>query len=191
LQARCTRAGPHLQRRHGQTHGRCTFGRFGASTSLGSLEGEEAGPMSETRTQLRHAYERMVTAEIEDVWRALTDPDERQQAYYDNVVESTWMPGEPVRYLDADGRPMIEGTVVDVDAPHRLVHTFTFTSHAEADAAGDAPSTVTWALEPGDDGTHVSLVHDGFTSQNATWRAVEEGWDQILDGLVDLFDEGE
>ncbi len=145
--------------------------------------------MTEAKTQLRHAYERLVTADIEDVWRALTDPDDVQQSYYENVVESSWMPGEPVRYLDGDGTPMIEGTVVDVDAPHRLVHTFAYTAHAEETASGDAPSTVTWSLEPGDDGTHVTLVHDGFGSRNATWRTVEEGWDLILDGLVDLFDD--
>lgn len=147
--------------------------------------------MTEAKTQLRHDYERLVTADIEDVWRALTDPDDVQQNAYENVVESSWMPGEPVRYLDGDGAVVIEGTVVDVDAPHRLVHTFAFTEHADGgDAKGDAPSTVTWSLEPGDEGTHVTLVHDGFPSRNATWRNVEDGWDQILDGLVGLFDDG-
>lgn len=143
--------------------------------------------MTTARTHLRHAYERLVEAEIEDVWRAITDPDDVQQYYYDNVVELSWMPGEPVRYLDADGVVMIDGTVVDVDAPHRLVHTFAFTKHAAPAAAGDAPSRVTWLLEPSDEGTLVSLVHDGFDGENATWRSVEDGWEQILDGLVDLF----
>lgn len=147
--------------------------------------------MADTKTTAaRHVYDRTVRAEIEDVWRALTDPDEVQQFYYDNVVESTWMPGEPVRYRNADEQVMIEGTVLDVDAPHRLVHTFTFTEHAQPDAAGDPPSRVTWTMEPDDDGTRVTLVHDGFESRNATWRAVEDGWDQILDGLVELFDDG-
>ena len=137
---------------------------------------------------VQHEYERMITADIEDVWRALTDPDEEQQSYYDNVVESSWMPGEPVRYLDEDGTSMIEGVVVDVDAPHRLVHTFAYTAAASPDAAGDAPSRVIWTMEPDDEGTRVMLVHDGFESRNATWRAVEDGWDGILDGLVQLFD---
>lgn len=145
--------------------------------------------MTGARTHLQHAYDRVVAADIEDVWRALTDPDDVQQNSYEYVVESSWMPGETVRYLDADDAVMIEGTVVDVDAPHRLVHTFSFTSAGSSEAAADAPSQVTWMMEPEDDGTRVSLVHDGFEGRTATWRQVEERWDQILDGLVELFDE--
>jgi uncharacterized protein YndB with AHSA1/START domain len=139
--------------------------------------------------QLQHVHERQVAADIEDVWRALTDPDDVQRCHYDNVVESSWMPGEPVRYVDGDGAVTIEGTVVDVDEPHRLVHTFAFTAASTvAGAADDPPSRVTWTMEPGDDGTQVVLVHDGFESATATFRAVEDSWEQVLDGLVGLFD---
>jgi uncharacterized protein YndB with AHSA1/START domain len=144
--------------------------------------------MTETKSHVQHCYDRVVTADIEDVWRALTDPDERQQGYYDNVVESSWMPGEPVRYLDANGKVIVEGTVADVDAPHRLVHSFSFTPVASASAAGDPPSRVTWTMEPEDDGTRITLVHDGFETQNETWRAVEDGWEQMLESLAQLFD---
>ena len=146
--------------------------------------------MTETKRHVQHVYDRMVAADIEDVWRALTDPDEVQQCHYENVVESSWMPGEPVRYLDQDGRVMSNGVVVDVDAPHRLVHTFSLTPDSSVDAAGDVPSRVTWTMEPGDEGTRVMLVHD-FDSKNETWRLVEDNWDQVLDGLVGLFDDGE
>lgn len=147
--------------------------------------------MSETKTPVRHVYDRTVQADIEDVWRALTDPDAEQQRYYEHVVESTWMPGEPVRWVDSGSVVMVEGTVLDVDPPHRLVHTFSFTADASPEAAADPPSRVTWTMEPDDDGTRVMLVHDGFDSRNATWRAVEESWDEILDGLVQLFDDGD
>lgn len=148
--------------------------------------------MTDTRTTASHTFERTIPADIEDVWRALTDPDERQQSYYDLVVESTWMPGEPVRWRKADeDEVLMEGTVVDVDAPHRLVHTFEITEAGNAEAAADDASRVTWTFESDDDGTNVTLVHDGFTSRNATWRAVEDGWEEMLDGLAGLFDDGE
>lgn len=142
--------------------------------------------MTDTRTTAAsHAFERELEADIEDVWRALTDPDEAQQHHYEHVVDSTWMPGEPVRYRSGDA-VVIHGTVVDVDPPHRLVHTFAFTSE---EAAGDEASLVTWTLEPDDDGTRVLLVHEGFGSRNASWRAAEEAWEQILDGLAQVFEE--
>jgi uncharacterized protein YndB with AHSA1/START domain len=144
--------------------------------------------MTGTRTQHRREYERLVAAEIEDVWRALTDPDDEQQHAFEHVVESTLMPGEPIRYLDGDDEPMIVGTIVDVDPPHRLVHTFAYTAAADPATVGDAQTRVTWALEPSDEGTTISIVHDGFDSQNATWRAVDDSWDQVLDGLIGLFE---
>ena len=144
-----------------------------------------------TRSQhLQHSQERLVAADIEDVWRAITDPDDEQQGWYETAVDSTWMPGESVRWLDDDEAVVIEGQVIDVDAPHRLVHTFAYTKHGLAGAGDDAPTRVTWALEPGDEGTLVSLVHDGFDSESATFRAVEDGWDQLLDALVELFGDG-
>lgn len=146
--------------------------------------------MTDTKSQASHVYDKMVPADIEDVWRALTDPDEVQQRSYEHMVESSWMPGEPVRYVDADGTVMSRGVVVDVDAPHRLVHTFELTADSHAAASQDAPSRVTWTMEPDEDGTHVTLVHDGFAGKTETWRFVEDGWDQVLDGLVGLFDDG-
>lgn len=147
--------------------------------------------MTETRSHASHAYDRVVPAEIEDVWRALTEPDEAQQSFYDHVVESTWMPGEPVRWLDDRQQPLMEGTVLDIDPPHRVVHTFAYTRAGSADGAADAPSTVTWTMEPDDEGTRVMLVHDGFETGSATWRTVDDAWEQVLDGLVQLFEQDE
>jgi uncharacterized protein YndB with AHSA1/START domain len=46
-------------------------------------------------------------------------------------------------------------------------------------------------MEPDDDGTRVTLVHDEFGSRNATWRSAEDGWEQLLDGLAQLFEDPE
>lgn len=145
--------------------------------------------MTDTRTAARHTFERTIAAEIEDVWRALTDPDERQQSHYDFVLDSTLMPGEPLRWRSDDDEVLMEGTVVDVDPPHRLVHTVAITEAGAAGAAADAPSRATITLEPDDEGTRVSVVHDGFDSRNATWRAAEDRWDDLLDALTGLLDE--
>ncbi|MEO6867545.1 MAG: SRPBCC domain-containing protein [Gaiellales bacterium] len=144
--------------------------------------------MSDARAKGQHTWERTINADIEDVWRAFTDPDEQQQGVYDHIAESTWMPGEPVRFLDGDGTCVIEGVITDVDPPHRLVHTFAYTAAGLAAAKPDASSRVTWMMEPDDDCTHVVLVHDGLNPDGATFGAVEDSWEHVLDGLGQLFD---
>ncbi|MCW2955996.1 MAG: transcriptional regulator, ArsR family [Thermoleophilia bacterium] len=142
--------------------------------------------MPDTKSRIAHRMERTVEAGIEDVWRALTDSDETRCHFFDSGLESSLMPGATLRYVDDDGTVMVDGSVTEVDEPHRLVHSFALTAAADAAGAEDAPTRVTWALEPGDDGTHVLLVHDGFVGRTATWRYVEDAWEQILDGLADL-----
>jgi uncharacterized protein YndB with AHSA1/START domain len=150
---------------------------------------DSAAPGASTGAGPKLEYERVVEAPVEDVWRALTDTDEVERYFFDAGVECSWMPGSPVTWLGADGEPVIRGEVLDIDEPNRLVHTFAFTaaSDAGAAAAADAPTTVTWLLETEDEGTRLSLVHDGFAGETTTWRSVEDGWEQVLDGLVLLF----
>jgi len=140
-----------------------------------------------TGTALKLQFERTVPAGIEDVWRALTDPDDVEQYYFDSLVECSWMPGSSLTYSNADAEPVIVGEVLDVDEPNLLVHTFAFTKVGDAAAAGDPPTRVTWTLDSEDDGTRISLRHEGFAGETATWRTVEDGWEQVLDGLVLLF----
>jgi len=146
--------------------------------------------LSDTRstgTAMKLEFERTVPAAIEDVWRALTDTDDVEQYYFDSSVECSWMPGSPLTYSNADGEAVIVGEVLDVDEPNLLVHTFAFTKVGDKAAAADKPTKVTWTLDTEDDGTRISLRHQGFAGETPTWRSVEDGWEQVLDGLVLLF----
>lgn len=151
------------------------------------MSGKRGGPGTATRLE----YERLLPAVVEDVWRAITDTDEVERYYFDNSVECSWMPGAALTYRSPEGETMITGEVLEIDEPNRLVHTFAFTAAAEPGAEDDAPSTVTWQLEAEDEGTRLTLVHDGFEGETDTWRSVEDGWEHVLDGLALLFDEDE
>ena len=57
--------------------------------------------------------------------------------------------------------------------------------------AADPPSQVTWELKPADGGvTRLTVTHDGFESETATFTSVAGGWNLVLDGLKTLLETG-
>jgi hypothetical protein len=49
---------------------------------------------------------------------------------------------------------------------------------------------VTWEIEKLGDTCRLTLVHDDFDGETATYRDVEHGWAQILSGLKTLIETG-
>lgn len=86
-------------------------------------------------------------------------------------------PGAPWRGsgVGSDGSPFsVEGEVLEVDAPRRLVWTWR--------AAWDGGNTtkVTYTLDPIDGGTRVTLRHEGFDDRHDSCRMHGEGWERVL-----------
>ena len=78
--------------------------------------------------------------------------------------------------------------MVELDRPRRLVHTF----QADwGDSADERPSRVTWEIEPAGDVVKLTLTHDDFDGETATYRSVDRGWNPILSGLKTLLETGE
>jgi uncharacterized protein YndB with AHSA1/START domain len=79
-----------------------------------------------------------------------------------------------------NGRPYtLEGLFVEIDAPHRLSHTW----HPGGDPA--AVTTVTYLLEPVAGGTRLTLRHSGFTSRQVC-SATCTGWETSFRRLAEL-----
>jgi uncharacterized protein YndB with AHSA1/START domain/DNA-binding transcriptional ArsR family regulator len=147
---------------------------------------EEPPAMTTSSAPPKHVYEIYIQAPPERVWQAITDPDLSRQYYYRTGVYSDWKAGSPFRYSAGEGEPdSIVGEIVEIDPPRRLVHSFSFPS-----APDDAPSRVTWTLEPRGSATLLTLVHDEFDGETSTYRSVEHGWVPILSGLKTLLETG-
>ena len=141
----------------------------------------ETTPMSE----LKHVYEVYIAAAPEKVWAALTESELTRQYYYGNDVISDWKPGSSLVYRDPkDGSESIHCEIVEADPPRRLVHTFSFPE------TGDAPSRVTWSIEPRGAASLLVLTHDQFTGETSTYKSVQHGWVPILSGLKTLLETG-
>ena len=135
-----------------------------------------------------HVYEIYIRATPERVWQALTDSDLVKRYYFGSVIDSDFRPGSPIVYKQPDtGRIDIEGEVIEADPPRRLVHTFAVRWDADVN---DPPTRVAWEITPMGDACRLSVTHDGFTEENATFESTKGGWPVILSGLKTLLETG-
>ena len=135
---------------------------------------------------IRHETEVTISATPEAVWRAITDPALTRDYYYGTDILSDWTVGAPWTSRAGD-ELYLEGVILEIDPPRRLVQTFHVAS-TEEDAVNDAPSTVTWEVTPIGEATRVRVIHEGMGA--ATRSYTEGGWEHILAGLKALVETG-
>lgn len=138
----------------------------------------------------KQVYQVFIKAPPERVWEAITTPEFTQRYYYGCTLKTDLAVGSAFTYFMADGSPIVEGRVVESDPPRRLVHTY---HSLWADLAHDAPTRVTWELEPSGSGvTKLTVVHDEFERETATYEGLATGgWNWILSNLKSLLETGE
>lgn len=138
-----------------------------ADGTRGAREPEENSMSTMTEisvtTQVHRVY---VKASAATVWDAITDPDRTEQYGYGGRVEYDLRPGgsyraAPSAAMAAYGAPdvILEGEVLEADAPRRLVQTW----HPlfDPEIAAEAVGTVTWELDEGENGvTKLTLTHE-------------------------------
>jgi uncharacterized protein YndB with AHSA1/START domain len=136
----------------------------------------------------RHVFRTYVRAAPADVWRAITDPEMTVRYFRGSRVDSTWCPRDRVCYW-IDDDLVVDGQVLEVDPPRWLAMTWSF--RRDLDLREDPPSRVTWQVEPIGDTCKLTLIHDEFTGETATFRSVGSGWPLILSGLKSLLETGQ
>jgi uncharacterized protein YndB with AHSA1/START domain/DNA-binding transcriptional ArsR family regulator len=130
-----------------------------------------------------HAYNVFIRASQREIWNAITDGDQTARYYYGMRVASSWRVGARYSYRDGDGDDAIEGRIVEIEPLRKLVQTFRFAARAEA------PSRVTWEIEPMGAVCRLSLVHE-FDTLESTYESVDApmGWQFILSSLKSLLE---
>lgn len=139
-----------------------------------------------------HVYEIFIKAPPERVWEALVAADDTERYFFQTRIESSFRPGEPVRYVMADDTDAVEGEIETFDPPRRLVYTWRVLYDAEL--AEEPPGRVEWTLTPADDDgtvTRVTLRHGDLALSPKTWEHVRLGWVQVIDSLKTLLETGD
>ena len=135
-----------------------------------------------------HVYEVFIRATPERIWEAITRPELTRDYFYGTLVSSDWKVGSTLSYSYPDGRPAAEGTVLEIDPPRRLKHTFS--ALWDEKVKGDAPHTMVWTLTPMGATCKVAVESFDFEGETATLESFRGGMSVILSGLKTLVETG-
>ena len=133
-------------------------------------------------------FEIYIKTTPERLWEAITDPEMRAKYSFGVSTTSDWTQGSAYRSSVPGVIDIAEGENIEVDAPNRLVQTFTALWSDEV--KGEGASRVTWEIEPvGDDSCRLTVTHDQL-NKDANGE-LYGGWPMILSGLKTLIETGE
>jgi uncharacterized protein YndB with AHSA1/START domain len=83
---------------------------------------------------------------------------------------------------------VLAGQILEADSPHRLVTTFD--ARWDPAVAEDPPSRATWQIEPVGAISKLTVTHDGFDTETATYQQISEGLPIVISGLKTLLETG-
>jgi uncharacterized protein YndB with AHSA1/START domain/DNA-binding transcriptional ArsR family regulator len=130
-------------------------------------------------------YVTYIATTAEQLWNALTDPELTAQ-YWGHRNVSGWTRGDRWEHqrLDDGGADGV-GTIVEVDPPRRLAHTWAWP--ADADDPGKH-SRVTFDIEPLGEVVRLTLTHEDLSPDQA--GGASKGWAIVLSSLKSMLETG-
>ena len=141
----------------------------------------------EDRT-MEKVFEIYIKTTPERLWEAITDPELRQRYNFGVGVSSDWTPGSSYESVHPGaGISIAAGENLEVDAPKRLVQSFT--ALWSDDVKSEGTSRVTWEIEQVEDSCRLTVTHDQL--REGANNELYGGWPMILSGLKTLLETGE
>ena len=124
-----------------------------------------------------------IDAPQEDVWRALTTPDQIKEWFFGVDTETDWEVGSPIVHRgEYQGKPYEDvGTIERIKPGRLLVHTH----WSPVSGLPDRPENhqeVTWALSEHEGRTELTVTERNLPSEDAK-EASDRGWEAALAGL--------
>jgi uncharacterized protein YndB with AHSA1/START domain len=120
-----------------------------------------------------------ISAPVDIVWDALTNPEHTEKYWGGIRIESHWTKGAKVFYR-LDGKIMDEHELLEI-VPYRLIeHTFNPTF---GDFKDEPPSLVSIILSKQGQDTQITVLHRNFPPESKVYSACSQGWPEILKSL--------
>ncbi len=144
--------------------------------------------MTTMTAQATQVYQLYIRATPEAIWKAITTPEFTEKYFHGSRTHLT---GGRYRGVDGEGNDLVTGELIEVDAPHRLVHGWR--ALYDETSAAEPESRVTWVIEAKDGGfSLLTVTHDRLEASPHTAESVSgTGWMYVLSGLKTLLETGE
>lgn len=140
-------------------------------------------------SELKRFYEIYIRADARKIWHALTQADFTAQYFHATRVESDWKVGSKVVYRLPDDTLAVDGEVLEVDPPNRLVITWRALYSEEFSREGY--SKVVFEIATVDEFVcKLSVTHNEFPQGSKLYEHVQ-GWVAIISSLKSLLETGE
>jgi uncharacterized protein YndB with AHSA1/START domain len=131
-------------------------------------------------------YVTYIETTAEKLWHALTDGDFHERYWFGHHATSDWKVGSTYRF-SKQGKPSVEGKVLESDPPHRLAYTW---EPCSEDAKRERTSRVTFDLEPRGKVIKLTVTHDDLDEGGKTLRDISGGWPMVMASLKSFLETG-
>jgi uncharacterized protein YndB with AHSA1/START domain len=131
-------------------------------------------------------YTTYIETSAEKLWHALTDGDFTERYWFGHRVASDWKVGSTYRFAK-QGKPSIEGKVLESDPVRRLVYTW---DPCSDETKRERTSRVTFDLEPRGHVVKLTVTHDNLDEGGKTLRDISDGWPMVIASLKSLLETG-
>jgi len=135
-----------------------------------------------------HVYQVFIHTTPEELWAALTRPEETAKYYYGTSLHADLRAGAPLTYTYPDGTLAADGKVLEVAPNRKLVMEF---NPVWDDAVRpEAPVRMTWEILPAGEICKLVVTTDDLVPGSATESQFEGGVAYISSGLKSVLETG-
>jgi uncharacterized protein YndB with AHSA1/START domain/DNA-binding transcriptional ArsR family regulator len=149
--------------------------------ALSALKSKLEGAMADTQI-----YEILIHTTPAKLWEALTHGEITKKYFFGETLVSDWKKGSAWHSINPNGSRDVEGTVLEVEAPRRLVVTWHVLYNPELK---DEHSQVTFEIQQRGQVCKLTVVHE-LERAPKTAKHVANGWPVVLAGLKTLLETG-
>ena len=147
-----------------------------------------SGLKSELENTMEKVFEIYIRTTPERLWQAITDNDIRAKYHFGNRNITDWTAGSRYEMVNEKSEgPLVEGELLEVDPPRRLVQSMT--ALWGDDVASEGTSRVTWEIEQVEDSCRLTITHDQL--REGANDQLYGGWPMVLSGLKTWLETGQ